>query len=85
MCISTHALRVSNDNQASYRPSAWYWRKDIREARTKAEVQAMALALVDELEAHKAAIRELGFIPPKTRLSPSEAAAKPHLVQFEHP
>lgn len=66
---------------ASYRPSAWYWRKDIREAKTKAEVQAMALALVEELETHKAAIRALGFIPPKTRLSPSEAAAKPHLVK----
>lgn len=69
---------------AFYRPSAWYWRRDIAAAERADDVAALATycrALVSDLEAHKAALRDAGLIPPKTRLSPSEAAAKPHLVR----
>jgi hypothetical protein len=69
---------------AFYRPSAWYWRRDIAAAERRDDAAALATycrALVTDLEAHKAALREVGLIPPKTRLSPSEAAAKPHLVR----
>jgi hypothetical protein len=70
---------------SSYRPSAFYWRQDIRAARDLKTVKGYALALVEELEAHKQAIRDLGLMPPKTRLAPSEAKAKPHLVGDSQP
>jgi hypothetical protein len=112
-------------NEASYRPSAYYWRKDIRAEReagrlvgfirdlgeelaahnaalvrlgtlpqddgeiteaslttkgTRAALQRAALRLVLALEQRKAQIRELGCIPPKSRMAPSEQGAKPHLL-----
>jgi hypothetical protein len=107
--------------EASYRPSAFYWRADIRAARSraaltgflrdlteeiathdtalaalgivpdpiaaapgaKAAVDALrsaALGLVSALEQRKADLRARGCIPPKSRLSPSEKKAKPHLL-----
>lgn len=112
--------------EASYRPSAYYWRRDIRAVEnvralagyirdlgeeiathdaalvrlgvmpkvdreltetnpttraTRAGMQREALRLVLALEDRKAEIRALGKIPPKSRLSPSEAKEKPHLLR----
>lgn len=75
--LPTQALATMSDqNPASYRPSAFYWRKKIRAARTVGELKEVGLALVAELEDHKACIRELGYIPPKDRVTEEEALAK---------
>jgi hypothetical protein len=60
----------------SYQPSAFFARDEIRRARTKREVVEIGLRLVRELEAHKAWIREQGFIPPKFFVTRSERRAK---------
>lgn len=67
---------MSDEKPASYRPSAYYWRKKIRTARTLAELKEVGLALVAELEEHKACIRSLGYIPPKGRVTAEEARVK---------
>lgn len=60
-----------------YRPSAFYWRRAIRAAsKDPASLSQMALALVAELEVHKAYIRELGYIPPKCTVHPDEMQEK---------
>jgi hypothetical protein len=64
---------------ASYRPSAWYWRKEIREANDIEELRLLALCLVSELEIHKAEFRKLGIIPPKAHACVSEIREKPGL------
>lgn len=60
---------------ASYRPSAFYWRRAIRNA-DEESAKEIALALVAELEIHKAYIRELGYIPPKATVHPDEMKEK---------
>jgi len=67
---------MSEIKPASYRPSAFYWRKQIRAAESLDELREIGLALVSELEEHKACIRELGYIPPKNRVTDEEADAK---------
>lgn len=67
-------------NEASYKPSAYYWRKTIRAATTKKQLCEIAMALVEELEDHKAALRENGIIPPKRRVCSAEADAKPSIA-----
>jgi hypothetical protein len=59
----------------SFRPTGFYWRQAIRTCSPEA-LQKIALALVTELEVHKEYIRELGHIPPKMLVHPSEAAEK---------
>ncbi|MFA6288073.1 MAG: hypothetical protein WC661_11875 [Opitutaceae bacterium] len=61
---------------ASFRPSAFYWRRAIRATRSPKELSDMALALVTELEVHKAYIWELGYIPPKSTVHPDEMREK---------
>lgn len=65
---------------ASYRPSAWYWRKEIREANEIEELRKLALCLVSELEIHKAEYRKHGIVPPKTHACVSELSEKPSLA-----
>ena len=67
---------MSDEKPASYRPSSFYWRKKIRTARTLVELREVGLALVAELEEHKACIRNLGYIPPKGRMTEEEAREK---------
>jgi hypothetical protein len=62
-------------NPLPYRPSAFYWRRAIRTA-NKAGLQHIAMALVSELEIHKAFIREQGWIPPKDNVHPDEMREK---------
>lgn len=68
------------NKEASYKPSAYYWRKTIRAATTKKQLREIALSLVEELEEHKAAFRENGLIPPKKRVCSGEAQAKPSIA-----
>ncbi len=72
---------MSEQRTASYKPSAHYWRKEIREANTQAKLRRIALALVSELEEHKAEFRRNGLMPPKSRACASELQAKPALAQ----
>lgn len=65
--------------EVSYKPSAYYWRRAIRTTDDVAQLRVIARALVDELELHKAFIRELGLIPPKNKIHPDELSAKPTL------
>lgn len=58
------------------RPSAFFWRKALRKARTKAEIYRVAMEMVLDLEAHKEAIRKHGLIPPKRRWAPGERETK---------
>lgn len=58
-----------------YRPSAFYWRRAIRRADLNG-VREIAMALVSELEIHKAFIREQGWIPPKDNVHPDEIEEK---------
>lgn len=67
---------MSDQKPASYKPSAFYWRRKIRSARTVAELREIGLALVAELEDHKACIRKLGYVPPKGRMTAEEAREK---------
>jgi hypothetical protein len=50
---------------SNYRPSGYFWRKAIREAQTQEQLREIALVLLDELEDHRAAFRELGMWPPR--------------------
>lgn len=60
----------------SYRPSAFYYRKALREAETVDEVRALGLGLVAEYEALREWVRSNGLIPPKFRVLQSEAREK---------
>ena len=64
------------ETAASYKPSAYYFRSALRNARTRDEALAIALKLVAELELQKQWIREHGLVPPKWNIMRSESAAK---------
>lgn len=48
----------------SYRPCGWYYRQAIRRAQTTHDLRNLALILLDELEDHRTAFREMGVWPP---------------------
>lgn len=60
----------------TYKPSAYYFRRELRRARTKLRAQQVGLAAVDELERLKAWVREQGMIPPKWRVLHEELRDK---------
>jgi hypothetical protein len=60
----------------SYRPSAWYYRKALRDARTKDEAVAVGMQLIKELEHLKEFVREQGLIPPRRFILNTEAEDK---------
>lgn len=64
------------DECPTYKPSSYYFRTEIRRAKTKRRAQAVGLAAVDELERLKAWVREQGMIPPKWRVLHEEIRAK---------
>jgi hypothetical protein len=70
----------TEEKAASYKPSAFYWRKEIRAAKDMEALRKLALCLVSELEIHKAEYRKHGIIPPKTHACVSELAVKPSLA-----
>jgi len=67
-----------------YRPSAYYFRQELRSARTKKEAIIVGLMLVSELEELKAWVREHGLIPPRFNVTPSERLAKADLLAFPY-
>lgn len=70
-----------SDAPASYQPSAYFFRKALRGARSKAEAVDVGLQVVRELEALKAFVRENGLIPPKRHVLKAEAQAKQWAVE----
>lgn len=66
----------------SYKPSVYYWRKQIREARTMQDLRDASFNLCNELELLKAWVREQGMIPPKRIVTKEEAFEKRFEPQF---
>ena len=65
----------------SYKPSVYYFRKELREAEAAEELRELGLGVVAELEMLKAWVRAQGLVPPHWHITPSERAAKaPGLV-----
>lgn len=60
----------------TYKPSAFYFRKALRESKTRAEAVEIGLTAVLELEQLKAWVREQGLIPPKSYILPAEIRDK---------
>lgn len=60
----------------SYRPSAFYFRKALREAKTTEQARALGMTLCAELEDLKAWVRSQGLIPPRFRATAGEATDK---------
>jgi len=64
-----------------YRPSAYFFRREIRAARSKKKAVDLGLTLVSELEELKAWVRAHGLIPPRFYLTRSERRAKADLLE----
>ena len=60
----------------TYKPSAFYFRSELRGAKTRAEAVEIGLRAVLELEQLKAWVREQGLRPPKLHIPASEAEDK---------
>lgn len=73
------------ENLVSYKPSAYYFRKALREATTADRARQIGMHLCTELETLKAWVREQGMIPPKWNLMNSEISEKNwgHLVEMQ--
>lgn len=65
----------------SYKPSAWYFREALRNARTREEAMEVGLQVVLEVEMLKEFIRDNGMIPPKSYILESEADDKGWPIQ----
>lgn len=63
-----------SSSMPNYKPSCYYFRRELRKARTILRAQQVGLAAVDELERLKAWVREQGLIPPKWRVLHEEIA-----------
>ena len=68
---------------ASYRPSAFYFRKSLRETDDPEALRAIGMTLCSELEDLKAWVRTQGLIPPRFRATAAEAADK-HWAGRDH-
>lgn len=66
----------AQDKPLSYRPSAYYFRKALSEAKTVADARAIGFQAVRELEMLKAWVREQGLIPPRQHITAQEAQDK---------
>lgn len=60
----------------SYKPSSWYFRDAIRNAKTIRAAQDAGMIAVLELEELKSWIRGLGMVPPKRFVLRAEASEK---------
>jgi hypothetical protein len=60
----------------SYRPSAFYFRKALNEAKTVSDAQVIGHQVIRELEMLKAWVREQGLIPPRQFILSAEAQEK---------
>ena len=68
-----------------YQPTAHYYRQQIRTAKTKADVAAVAFALVIEIERHKEWIRAQGLIPPRWLVMQNDPRSQAVLLAFPSP
>jgi hypothetical protein len=64
------------EKPSAYKPSAFYFRTELRAARTKREAVQIGLHVIAELERLKAWVRDQDMIPPKWNLMPSEICEK---------
>jgi hypothetical protein len=62
--------------EASYKPSAFYFRRELSEAKTLTDAKRIGRRAILELEELKAWVREQGLIPPKVYAPESEIAEK---------
>jgi hypothetical protein len=67
--------------QASYKPSAFYFRRELAEAKTLAEARCIGRRAILELEELKAWVRKQGLIPPKFYAPESEISEKGWLTE----
>ena len=66
---------MADENQnPTYKPCGWYYRTAIRRATNLDELRNLALTLLDELEDHRLAFREIGVWPP-VKNDPGEVTA----------
>lgn len=68
-------------SQAGYKPSAFYFRRELAEAKTLAEARRIGRRAILELEELKAWVRKQGLIPPKVYAPESEIAEKGWLTE----
>lgn len=61
---------------AEYRPSAYYFRRALAEAKTLAEARRIGRTAILELEELKAWVRSQGMIPPKNHILDAEVKDK---------
>lgn len=71
-CEHTHM----QDGIISYKPSAWYYRKALRETNDAKRLRALGLLAVSEMERLRGWCRTNGMIPPKWKVTKEEAQAK---------
>ena len=62
--------------EASYKPSAFYFRRELSEAKTITDAKRIGRRAILELEELKAWVREQGLIPPKVYAPESEISEK---------
>ena len=60
----------------TYKPSAFYFRRELRATKTREEAVEIGLRVVLELEQLKAWVREQGLFPPKVFAPISEISDK---------
>jgi hypothetical protein len=60
---------------AHWKPTGYFWRKDIDQESDILKLRRIARVLVAELELHKQVIFDQGLMPPVDRVSPSQASA----------
>ena len=60
----------------TYKPSAFYFRQELRNTRTKKQAVAIGMHLVSELELLKQFVRDLGHVPPKWNVMRTERLEK---------
>ena len=67
---------LDEQDTSDYKPSVFYYRRDLRSAQTVERAIAVGLVVCHELEQLKAWVVEQGFVPPKWIVSPAEAKEK---------
>lgn len=67
---------MSDQKPTSYRPSAYYFRRELRNSKTKAQAVAVGLHVVRELEYLKEWIRDQGLVPPRRFITKAEISDK---------
>lgn len=75
-CIDDDAGNVRDADPCALKPSAFYFRRDIRATDNPEILRSIAIAIVAEHERLRAWCQEQGLHPPKWMVAPSEAQEK---------